>query len=460
MSKKSEKKEYTKSRKGHYALAIGANLLSGGALLIGQVLIGPLVAGICAIAAWFIVWLVIENIVRPRWDNVRNVWYYFPLTLPFCWHKEARVKIERLEVIAHRLEQSGGTETRIIRGVIDPERRTETLREVPSHIRNMADQARARVLDEIRLRMPIIAKPGIVDYHHLLQIIGTTVQFEPLRALCTWDSFINIFRDVFDPGLSYDSQVRKDIITPFTDIIPKVGDRHRPALVAVIEDIMNYDITGHDIACQVLRTILQEGCAREIQQRIFDESVKRASRFPRDFGYELLYTLRQLEYGAFWLDIYSLRALWGPPENYGEGGIIQLNREIYKELCRTVFSHREDPGYEGIRHGRVFRRIKGDNGKVHVECLLPGGQLCNCDGRGLSLRGLFSQCCPTKPHESIVSLRARPIVAPDSCFHLKAKVAEFHVDKQGKPTPGRGILFDDAEHSAVKSLYDYIANIA
>jgi len=194
---------------------------------------------------------------------------------------------------------------------------------------------------------------------------------------------------------------------------------------------------------------------RKVWQIIFDNSIKRAFLFPQDFGLDLLLKLGELKRKVFWLDIQSLMSILEQAVENSEKALICLKPKAYEELCSKVFAPLEDEEHTGKRNCRIFRRLEGEDGRVHVECILTDDKKCNCEGESLSFRGLYSKKCTRKVGDKFKA-KVIPIVEirqakPKHEFAFAVSVAKLH------PSDGRGIFFEDGEEDVVKRLYEYIS---
>jgi hypothetical protein len=218
------------------------------------------------------------------------------------------------------------------------------------------------------------------------------------------------------------------------------------------------DGNEHEVAIRVAEMLLQLDWSedRETCGVIFDESLKRAFRFPRGFGIELLNILNRLEHRVFWLDTESLRSLLAESAMHESEGLINTNRQVFKELCSKVLSPVEDPAYDGICSGRVFRRLKHDDGRVGIECVWAEGRTCSCLGESLSFRGVYSKDCCRGVGEKL-NMHITPIREVERRFNVKASVAPLHTYESVSQGPGRGAFFEEAEPDEVKGLYDYVS---
>jgi hypothetical protein len=195
---------------------------------------------------------------------------------------------------------------------------------------------------------------------------------------------------------------------------------------------------------------------RETCHIIFNESIKRAFRFPKHFGIELLSILSRLEHRIFWLDVQSLRNILEESLSEEREGLINLNSRMYGELCSKVLAPLDDETFNGICNARVFRRLKSDDGRARIECVLPSGQVCTCQGESLSFRGIYSKNCSRKVGDKL-SMNLIPIRQVERPFAVKATIAPLHSYEDATQCPGRGAFFEDAEPTVVRDLYEYIS---
>jgi hypothetical protein len=196
---------------------------------------------------------------------------------------------------------------------------------------------------------------------------------------------------------------------------------------------------------------------RDLCRFIFDESMKRAFRFPKNFGIDFLNLLSQLEHRIFWLDVQLLRNILEDSLNQQGAGLINMNLGVYSQLSSKVLAPLENTLCDGARNARVFRRLRGENGKVRIECLMPDGRLCRCEGESLSFRGIYSKECQRNVGEKL-TMNIIPIQDIQRRVTVKAKVAPLHAFEAGNQGPGRGAFFEEAEPSAVRELYEYISS--
>jgi hypothetical protein len=284
--------------------------------------------------------------------------------------------------------------------------------------------------------------------------------YGPDRCRETYRSFLRLLTDVFDPSLKADSggQLRKDMTGALKRAIEHAGKAHAGRIQDIVGEIMAGDENEHEIARSIAEMLLQLDWKqqREICRIIFDESAGRAFRFPEHFGMSFLDILSRLEHRVFWLEMQSLRSLLEESLKQQPQGLISSNPRIYNELCSGVLSPLEDAAHNGICHGRVFRRLKHDDGRVSIECVGPGGPACRCQGESLSFRGVYSKDCLRRVGEKL-TMNIIPIREIERRFAVKASIAALHAYESGSQGPGRGVFFEEAEPSVVEGLYEYVS---
>lgn len=431
-----------------------------------------LLAGSAALVLWCIscgLFVLIAKHGEPFKKNLKYIVYYFPLTTFFVWAFEQRNLRLKAEEQLRKLRKivDGLADVRIIAGMVDLEKQEETLNEIIGKMDYMEDRYLAQIVTNIRCYVEdILESVGENGNYDLFRLLMEKVSLsKPDVRPETYSYFLWLLSDVFrmPPERCFTRQIQKDMIVPLKHAIWRVDSSHLNSMRMIIEQIMADEEDEHDLARQILEMLLRLDWKgkREICQIIFDESKKRAFRFPQGFGFDFLSTLRQLEHKVFWLDSQSLRDVLEQAVKNPETGLINLKREAYVELCLTVFAPLEDEKHAGMRNFRVFGRLKHKGGGVEVKCMLPDGSVCRCDGQSLSFRGLYSEKCPRKSGQKLKA-KVIPIVEigqakPKHEFAFSASVAKLHPGEAGKQSQGRGIFFEDAEEDAVKGLYEYIS---
>ena len=449
---------------GHIAAGVSANLLS-----IGLVLLGHHVGGDAAWAAWsgaVAIWLLLfalTSTVRRHWSDLRGFWWYFLPTAPILWYLGQRRRLHDAEAALHTL-QRGAPEVDILASLADPQRRTDGLRAAHAAIFRFTDHQFVRVLDHVRAVAGEVVRSGTDtdDYHILRKVVGCVPSLGRPYAQ-TWTCFLGLLEDIFDTDTTpaFGRQVRGHMVVPLQEAMQTVAEEHREALVRVVQRVMEDDDPRNDLARLVLQTCLDHTCERRLRQEVLDESKKRALRFPRDFGYDLLHVLQMMKQDVFWLDMRSLQDLLSSPANFGPSGIISGNLETYGLLCRTVFAPLEDPDTPGVRHGRVWRRLKGDHGSVNLTCGLPDGRECTCQGQSLSFRGIYSENCAQPAGTELASIGLCREAGNGRALDvsLGGKVAGIHADGDGEAADGRGLVFTSGADDMVLGLYQYVASV-
>ncbi|UCF17691.1 MAG: hypothetical protein JSW59_09560, partial [Phycisphaerales bacterium] len=298
------------------------------------------------------------------------------------------------------------------------------------------------------------------EYHLFRQIMWRLSTYEPGEYRLTYKRCLALLSDVFDPSLTanFGRQFQRDMTGPLKIAISQAGRAHIGRVRSMISKIMADDGDEHEIAIRIAEMLLQLDWTqdRETCRAIFDESLKRAFRYPRGFGIELLNILNRLEHRMFWLDTESLRSILEEAKKHEAEGLVAANRQLYSELCSKVLSPVEDPAHDGVRSGRVFRRLKHDDGRVGLECVWPDGRSCSCLGESLSFRGVYSKDCRRQVGEKL-SMRITPIREVNRRFAVKASITPLHAYESASRGPGRGAFFEEAEPTEVKGLYDYVS---
>jgi len=431
-----------------------------------------IIASTGAILFWCISYGLVVLLVRkgkPLRKNLKYLGYYFPLTSIFVWAFDQRSFRLKAEEKLRRLEKivEGWPDVRIIAGIIDSEKQKETLSKTIDEIDKMEDHTLAQILENIRRYaddiLGSIGKNGNYElFRHVMEKISLS---EPDARPETYTRFLLLMSDVFSmpPERCFSRQVQKNMIGTLKHAIWRVNPSHLNRIGTIIEQIMADEENEHDLACQILEIleILDFREDQKVCQIIFNESKKRAFKFPQGFGFEFLSLLRRLEHKVFWLDIQSLRDILEEAIKNSEKALIKLKQKAYDALCSTVFAPLEDEKYPEIHNCRVFDRLKEKDGCVKFECILTNGDKCTCEAESLSFRGAYSKTCPRKVGEKI-NTKVIPIVEigqpqPKHEFALEASVAKLHPDETGKKSDGRGLFFEDGKEDEVKKLYEYIS---
>jgi hypothetical protein len=298
------------------------------------------------------------------------------------------------------------------------------------------------------------------DYNLFTQLIGKLSSYDVDGHTQTFESLLWMLSDIYrmESPSGPRRQIQKDMIGPLKNALSRADEAHIGAISGVIESIMLDSNDDHDLARPILETLLtlDPKTQKPSWQVVFDQCIKRAFSFPESFGLDFMHILSELKHKVFWLDFHTLRDIWIRPPTPGRKGLIDSNRAKFDELCSKVFAAVEKPQHSGNRHGRVFRRVKADNGKVKVECVLPDGTMCECEGESLSFRGIYSGKCARNVAEQLQT-KITPILEVNRQFNLSASVAKVHKDERGNEVSGRGIFFEDAKEDVAKSLYEYVS---
>lgn len=424
-----------------------------------------LLAGVrIVLACWVLTFAV--NVIKRYWPNIKHVGYYFlPTVVIFLVLNERRRRVVA-EAGTLRVKEiiSSWPDTSIdvIAGIVEPARQRETLSRMLSEMNSMRDSYLATLTDRIRRYLGLILK-SVEDggnYHLFRQVMWRLSSFEPGEYRLTYKRCLALLSDVFDPSLTanFGRKFQKEMTGPLKIAIAQAGRAHAGRVRGTIAKIMADDGNEHEVAIRVAEMLLQLDWveSRETCGVIFDESLKRAFRFPRGFGIELLNILNRLEYKVFWLDVESLRSLLAESAMNETDGLINTNRQVFRELCSKVLAPLEDPAFDGICSGRVFRRLKHDDGRVGIECVWADGQTCSCLGESLSFRGVYSKDCRRGVGEKL-NMHITPIREVDRRFAVKASITPLHTYESVSQGPGRGAFFEDADPTEVKGLYDYVS---
>ena len=422
-------------------------------------------AGIRILLAFVAMGLIINEIKR-IWKNVRHPGYYFLPTTPVFLILDEQHRRQNAETETARFERIVLTwpdpSIGIISEVLNPERQEESLSKLLYQMGAMRDGRLATITDRYRHYLGEILKSVDDNGHYLSlrQIMLRLSLYGPDKYRQTYRRFLQLLSDVYDPTLSaqFDRQFRKDMTDSLKHAIERADQVHAARIRDIVGKIMEDNENEHEIASSITEMLLRLDWKkkREICRIIFDESMKRAFRFPKHFGIEFLIVLSRLEHRIFWLDIRSLRNILEESLKHEADGLINLNRSIYGELCSRVFAPLEDPASNGICNARVFRRLEDDHGKATIKCILSNGKTCSCQGESLSFRGVYSKHCRRNVGETL-SMNVIPIREVESPFAVKASVAPLHNYESATQGPGRGAFFEDAEPSTVKGLYEFVS---
>ncbi len=424
-----------------------------------------LMAGIRIVLACWALTLAV-NWIRGVWKNVKHPGHYFlPTTLIF-WALDQRRRRLSAEAGTARVREIIASwpdaSLAMVTGIVDPTQQEETLSRILGQMDAMRDSYLATITDRIRRYLGEILESvgNNGNYHLFRQVMSRLSSHEPASYRLTHKRFLLLLSDVFDPSLpaNFGRQFQKHMLGPLKNTIAQAAKTQPARVRELIAKIMADDGSNHEIANGVAEMLLELDWSdnREICRIVFDESMKRAFRFPKHFGIELLLVLSRLEHKVFWLDIQSLREMLEESLSQEGAGLIDLNQGVYGELCSKVLAPLEEPGRDGVYNARVFRRLKSNDGRVGIECVCSDGQVCRCEGESLSFRGIYSKDCRRAVGEKL-AMNVIPIEQFDRKFAVKASVAPLHTYESASQGPGRGAFFEDAEPSTVKGLYDYVS---
>lgn len=406
------------------------------------------------------------NSIKRYWPNVKHAGCYFLPTMFIFWVLDERRRRVDAEGGASRVREIVAswpdTSICVVTGIVDPVTQRETLSAILAEMDTMRDSYLATITDRIRRYLgeilEAVGEGG--NYHLFRQIMLRLSTFGPDGYRLTHKRFMALLSDVYDPSLAanFGRRFQKHMTGPLKNAVVQAGREHAGHLRTTIAKIMGDDGSKHGIAISIAEMLLQLDWTtdREVCRLIFNESLKRAFRFPKGFGLELLNILNRLEHRVFWLDVESLRTILEESAKHESEGLINTNRQAYNELCTKVLAPLEDPVSEGICSGRVFRRLKHDEGRVGIECVFANGQNCNCLGESLSFRGVYSKDC-RRPVGETLAMNLTPIRELDRRFAVKASITPLHTYESVSKGPGRGAFFEDAEPAEVKGLYDYVS---
>jgi hypothetical protein len=424
-----------------------------------------LAAGLRIILACWVLVLAAKAIKR-FWPNIRHAGYYFLPTTVIFWvlnERKRRLDAEAGTARVDKIIRSWpDASLEVIAGIVDPTRQHDTLIKLVTRMDKMRDSYLATITDRIRRYLGLILESvnGSEDYHLFRQVMWRLSSYEPGEYRLTYKRCQVLLFDVFDPSLSssFGRRFQREMIGPLKMSISQAGRAYAGRVRRMIGRIMADDSDEHEVQIRIAEMLLQLDWSydRETCRVIFDESLKRAFRFPRSFGIELLNILNRLEHRMFWLDMDSLRSILEEAKRHEAEGLVGANRQVYKELCSKILSPVEDPDHDGIRNGRVFRRLKHDDGRVGIECVWPDGRTCSCLGESLSFRGVYSKDCSRKVGERL-DMRITPIREVERRFAVKASITPLHTYESASNGPGRGAFFEDAEPTEVKELYEYVS---
>jgi hypothetical protein len=435
-------------------VAIGADLITLGLAYFSGLVTGRsrLLVWACIVVLWFGLYLATSFgiFVGRRW------WLrYFPLTLFFVRFIDLKRRVEYLEDLLCVAQP----EIEIISRLYDSRERLAALKQLVEDIgsKKFTDAQLAAILERLGDLVPEVLKAGRDERSCLRQVLNSVSKLPESFYGRTWTYFLRLMELVFDADNepTIDRFVRRDLVLPLTEAIPIVRNAHRSALVRVVRAIMEAD--DDEPAKQVLRSVCEAGCTTEVRQAIFEEAKRRAERHPREFGPELLETLKRLEHRLIFLNLWSLHDLFAAPLKNGSRGFMAANQMAYRELSGPggVFATPESDIAPGVRNGRVYRRLVGSVGTAKV-CALNGtadGQAY--DGESLALCGVYCRDCDWKPGTEVL---VRLTLSSGLRVELSAHVADFHQCPSGEIVHGRGLMFTGGDETNARLLFDYVTH--
>jgi len=452
----------------HMVMAIFVNLIAA-LLLVDAYFVDASTAKLAAIVRIplaFLVMLLAVNELRRIWKNAMHPGYYFLPTSAVFWILKNRRRRPRPETETSRYERIiatwPDTSIGIISEIFNPGRQEECLNKLLYQMHAMRDSRLATIADRFRHYLGEILKSvdDNENYQPFIEVMLRFSSYGPQKYQQTYKRFLGLLSDVYDPTLSahFDVQFQADMSEPLKRAIEQGGKKHLGDIRRIVDNIMADEGDEDGVADSVAGMLLELDFdnKREICHIIFNESLKRAFRFPKHFGIELLSILSRLEHKIFWLDIRSLHNILEESLSNDREGLINLNSRIYGELCSKVLAPLDDETYNGICNARVFRRLKNDNGRVKIECISSDGKVCTCQGESLSFRGVYSKDCSRKVGEKL-AMNIIPIQEVKRPFAVKAAIAPLHSYENATQSPGRGAFFEEAEPSVVRDLYEYVS---
>lgn len=423
-------------------------------------------AAIVRIPLAFLVMTLAVNELRRVWQSARHPFYYFLPSSAAFWYFENRPRKLKNENETSRYERIISTwpdkSIGIISELFDPERQEECLNKLLYQMHTMRDSRLAAIVDRFRHYLGDILKSvdDNENYRPFREVMLQFSSYGPEKYRQTYRRFLGLLSNVYDPSLSeyFDIQFQIDMSDPLKQAIWYADKKHISDVRKIVSNIMSDERDEHILANSVAEMLLDLDwdSRREMCHVIFNESLKRAFHFPKHFGIELLSILSRLEHKIFWLDVQSLRDVLEESLSDEREGLINLNSRMYGELCSKVLAPLDDETFNGICNARVFRRLKDDDGRVRIECVLPDGQVCTCQGESLSFRGIYSKNCSRKVGDKL-TMNLIPISEVKRPFSVKARIAALHSYENATQSPGRGAFFEDAKPSVVRDLYDYIS---
>ena len=157
----------------------------------------------------------------------------------------------------------------------------------------MRDSRLATIVDRFRYYLGDILKSvdDNENYHPFRELMLRFSSYGPEKYQQTYRRFLGLMSDVYDPSLSeyFDMQFQVDMSEPLKNTIEMAGKKHLYDLRRIVGDIMADGLDEHLLANSVAGMLLELDWdnQRDICHIIFNESIKRAFRFPKHFGINL-----------------------------------------------------------------------------------------------------------------------------------------------------------------------------
>jgi len=416
------------------------------------------------LACWAFV-MVINQLTR-FWKDVKHPASYFLPAAAVLWVLNQRRGRLVAEAAMTRLRGIFSTwpdpSLGIVTGILDPDLQEQTLNDLLDETDKMRDSRAATIVDRMRIYLGDILKATAEsgNYQLLEKVMLRFSSFDAERYRKTYERFLCLLSDIFVPSLpaSFHRKFQAQMAGPLKNAISQAGETHLDRVQDIVGKIMSDDGNRHEIASSVAEMLLQLDWTRrqDVCRIVFNESMKRAFRFPQRFGIEFLNVLSRLEHRLFWLDLESLRNILEESRDREGEGLINSNLTLYNELCSRVLAPIEDPACDGICNARVFRRLRSDDGRVKIECVASDGKTCTCQGESLSFRGIYSKNCSRAVGEKL-NMNIIPIREVEQKFTVTASITPLHSYESWSKGPGRGAFFEEAEPFVVESLYDYVS---
>jgi len=424
-----------------------------------------LTAGVRIVLACWAFTIAINQLKR-LWKNVKHPASYFLPAAAVIWLFNKRKRRLAAEAAMTQLRGIFATwpdpSLGIVTGILDPDLQEHTLDELLDETDRMRDSRAATIVDRMRIYLGeilrAVAETG--RFRLLEDVMLRFSSFDAQRYRKTYERFLCLLSDIFVPSLpaSFHRKFQTQMTCPLKNALNQAGEAHLVLVQDIVGKIMSDDANRHETATCVAEMLLQLDWIkkRDVCRIIFNESVKRAFRFPQRFGIEFLNIVSRMEHRLFWLDIESLRNILEESRDREGEGLINSNLTLYNELCSRILAPIEEPACDGAFNARVFRRLKTDDGRVQIECVTAEGKTCNCQGESLSFRGIYSKNCSRAVGEKL-KMNLIPVREVTQKFTVRARVTPLHSYETWSKGPGRGVFFEEAEPFVVENLYDYVS---